>query len=523
MKLAPGQTVGIDLGTTYSAISQLNAQGEPVPLKNAAGELTTPSVVVFGGPGQTLVGPSPERILEAGPQNTIEAIKREIGRPDFSRLVQNKKMTPEFVSAIILMKLKQDAEVQIGPIGNAVITVPYYFNDNCRKATQDAGQIAGLNVLDLLNEPTAATLAYAWLCGELGRTDLQSREKSILVYDLGGGTFDVTLVRYTPTEFRVIATDGDFRLGGLDWTRRLVDHVAEQFQQKHGSDPREDAATLLELTQRCEAAKRQLSSGSHVTIHAQHGNQLHTLTLMRGAFERLTSDLLQRTRDTTEIVLEQGGADAKSLDAVLLVGGSTRMPAVARMLQQLCGRFPSRELNADLAVAQGAAIQAAILEAKSLGATGRLEKDIAARLRNVTTQDVNAHSLGVEVTDRNQQRRNHIMIPRCTPIPHEAVQQFVTIIDDPEEICVRLLEGEASDADGCTAIGEFMISGLSPNLPAGSPVEVTYSYDTSGRIQVAAREVTGNVSAKSRILRESGLNDDGLDEMRELALAQQIQ
>lgn len=523
MKLAAGQTVGIDLGTTYSAISQLSVKGEPVPLKNSAGELTTPSVVVFCGPGQTLVGPPPERILEAGPHNTIEAIKREIGRTGYSRLVQNKKMSPEFVSAIILMKLKQDAEEQIGPIGNAVITVPYYFNDNCRKATQDAGRIAGLNVLDLLNEPTAATLAYAWLCGELGRTDLKTPEKSILVYDLGGGTFDVTLVKYTPTDFRVIATDGDFKLGGLDWTRRLVDHVSDQFKQKHGCDPREDLVSLLDLTQRCEAAKRQLSSGTHVTINAQHGNKLHSLTLMRGAFERMSADLLQRTRDTTEMVLDQGGASAKTLDAVLLVGGSTRMPAVARMLQQLCGRFPSRELNADLAVAQGAAIQAAILEAKAEGLHGRLEKSIATRLRSVTTQDVNSHSLGVEVTDRFQQRRNHIMIPRCTPIPHQAVQQFVTIIDDPDEICLRLLEGEAPDADACTAIGEFMISGLPAQLPAGSPVEVTYSYDTSGRIHVAARELTGNVSAISEIQRESGLNDTGLEELRALAQTQQIE
>lgn len=216
MKFLDGQTVGIDLGTTYSSIAQLDNEGHPASLKNADGKTITPSVVLLGDDGKVIVGPTFERMAIEDPSNIVEAVKRQMGNKDFFVVYQEKKLTPEFISALILKKLKQDAEKEIGPITNAVITVPYYFNDVRRKATQDAGQIAGLNVIDIINEPTAATLAYAWQKGELGRKDLAGQERTILVYDLGGGTFDVTVVRYTPTNFRVLATDGDVMLGG--WT-----------------------------------------------------------------------------------------------------------------------------------------------------------------------------------------------------------------------------------------------------------------------------------------------------------------
>jgi molecular chaperone DnaK len=219
------QTVGIDLGTTFSAIAQLDAEGNPISIANADGKTVTPSVVLLGDTGHVIVGPTPDRISHEHPDNIIEAIKRHMGRKDWFKEYMGKKLTPEFVSALILKKLKQDAEKRIGPIQAAVITVPYYFNDLKRKATQDAGKIAGFDVKDIINEPTAATLAYAWMRGELGRTDLKQAEKTIMVYDLGGGTFDVTVVRYTPTNFKVLATDGDVMLGGIDWTQRMVEHV----------------------------------------------------------------------------------------------------------------------------------------------------------------------------------------------------------------------------------------------------------------------------------------------------------
>src|SRR5262245_40239896 len=351
MKLLEGQTIGIDLGTTYSALAQLDVEGRPISVPNSDGKTTTPSVVILGEQGHVIVGPSPERVSVEPPDNIVEAIKRQMGNKNWSKEYQGKKLTPEFISALILKKLKQDCERTIGPIANAVITVPYYFNDLRRKATQDAGKIAGLNVIDIINEPTAATLAYAWMRGELGRSERREEEKTIMVYDLGGGTFDVTVVTYTPTHFRVLATDGDVMLGGIDWTNRIVEHVAEQFRRKYGSDPLADPETRLVFTQECETAKRTLSAKAQVPVNLYFQGKTLTVAVTRGDFQRMTADLLQRTRDTTELVLQQSGVEVGQLDEVVLVGGSTHMPAVYDMLKQVTGRNPSRELNPDEAVA----------------------------------------------------------------------------------------------------------------------------------------------------------------------------
>src|SRR4029453_6184855 len=267
MKLLEGKTIGIDLGTTYSSLAQLDNDGKPGSIPNSEGNTTTPSVVLLGESGHVIVGPSPERISVEPPDHIVEAIKRQMGSKTWHKVYQGKKLTPELTSARILKNLKQDAEQSVGPVTNAVITVPYYFNDLRRKATQDAGRIAGLNVIDIINEPTAATLAYAWMRGELGRTERRDEEKTIMVYDLGGGTFDVTVVRYTPTHFRVLATDGDVMLGGIDWTNRIVEHVAEPFRRKYGSDPLADPETRMLFTQECETAKRTLSSKAQVPVN----------------------------------------------------------------------------------------------------------------------------------------------------------------------------------------------------------------------------------------------------------------
>lgn len=523
MKSLDGNTVGIDLGTTYSAIAQMDATGTPVCLANRDGQTTTPSVVLLGE-GSVAVGPSAERMSLEDPGNIVEAIKREMGNKNYVKVYRGRRLTPEFISSLILKKLVQDAERLIGPIANAVITVPYYFNDHCRKATQDAGQIAGLNVIDIINEPTAATLAYAWLRGELGRPDLNAREKRIMVYDLGGGTFDVTMVRYTPTHFQVMATDGDMRLGGIDWTRRIVDYVAEQFKTKYRVDPRDDPRDVLELTRNCEAAKRLLSTRPQAPVTVQCGEKSLTVTVTRTLFEKLSADLLQRTRDTTELVLQYEEIDPKSLDDVLLVGGSTYMPMVEQMLHDVCGRAPSRELNPDAAVAQGAAVHAAILEARATGGGGRMAQAVTKRLRAVTTSDVNSHSLGVEITDLEDARRkrNHIMIPKNTPLPHTVVQKFVTNVPNPNAILLRLLEGEAAEVDACTPIGDFRIVDLPPLLPVGSPVEVTYSYDANGRIHVAGRELVGMSKSTIEISRDTGLTDAGLNAFKLLATEYQV-
>ena len=524
MKFLDGHTVGIDLGTTYSAIARMTDSGKAEIIPNADNRDITPSVVLLGEGGHVMVGPSQERISIEDPRNVVEAIKRQMGNKDYFVVYQGKKLTPEFISALILKKLKQDAEKRIGPIANAVITVPYYFNDVRRKASQDAGRVAGLNVVDIINEPTAATLAYAWSKGELGRTDIEKFEKTILVYDLGGGTFDVTVVRYTPTSFRVLATDGDVMLGGLDWSQRLVDHLAEQFARKFNEDPRDSPETMRNFFQECEDAKRSLSGKNQTPVTVYHKGKTLTVSLSRADFERMTGDLMQRTRDTTELVLHQSEVNPKTLDEVVLVGGSTYMPIVERTLREICGREPSRELMPEAAVAEGAAIHAAILEARQGGANSRLAAAIVKRLSNVHTVDVNSHSLGLKLTDPSDRTKktNHIMIPRNTPIPDKKTQRFVTTSDNQQRIHVYILEGEASDPAACTPIGDFLIEGLPENLPKGSPVEVTYEYDANGRIQASAKELKTNKVAKTQIVRDMGLDVDGVSAFESLAKSYQV-
>lgn len=512
MKFLDGVTVGIDLGTTYSAIARIDDAGNAVVLDNADGRSITPSVVLLDDQ-RVVVGPSFQRISVASPDSIIEAIKREMGNKDYFVVYQNKKLTPEFVSALIMKKMKQDAEKQVGPIANAVITVPYYFNDVRRKATQDAGRIAGLNVIDIINEPTAATLAYAWNKGELGRTDIAGDERTILVYDLGGGTFDVTIVRYTPTNFRVLATDGDVMLGGLDWSKRLVDHLCEQFKRKFGDDPSTDPEAMLQFHQESEDAKRDLSEKNQIPVSVYYKGNTLTVQLTRADFERMTADLLQRTKDTTELVMQQAGVGPGMLDEVLLVGGSTYMPVVEQMLVEVTGRPPSRDLMPERAVAEGAAIHAAILEAKFGDSNGRMTQALLTRLRNVNTIDVNSHSLGVKISDPSDKTRkmNHIMIPRNTPVPHSVSQRFVTNSPNQQRVHVEVLEGEAPDPMACTLIGDFRVYNLPPNLPKGSPVELTYAYDASGRISATARELTGNNEASTQIVRDAGMVDQDVE------------
>ena len=518
MQFLDGETVGIDLGTTYSAIAHLNDEGEPTILDNADDRPITPSVVLLGEGGRVMVGPSFERIALEKPENVVEAVKRQMGNKGYYVVYQGKKLTPEFISALILKKLKQDAEVRIGPVANAVVTVPYYFNDVRRKATQDAGKVAGLNVVDIINEPTAATLAYAWSKGDLGRADSKTGETTILVYDLGGGTFDVTVVRFTATTFRVLATDGDVMLGGLDWSHRLVDHLAEQFTRKHGEDPREDPEGLRAFFQECEDAKRKLSNNDRAPVSVYYKGKTLTVQLTRKDFERMTADLMQRTRDTTELVLQQSGVEPGQLDEVVLIGGSTYMPIVEQTLREITQQEPSRTLMPERAVAEGAAIHAAILQAKH-GGGGKMADALRKRLERVKQVDVNSHSLGIKVADpdRKGARMNHVMIPRNTSIPASKTQRFKTTSDSQKTVHVEVLEGEARDPAACTLIGDFRIVGLPPDMKKGSPVEVTYSYDASGRISARAKDLTTNKVATTEIVRDSGLSEGNVADFEKLA------
>ncbi|HBT78529.1 MAG TPA: heat-shock protein Hsp70 [Planctomycetaceae bacterium] len=490
MNFVAGQTVGIDLGTTFSTVAQVNSEGEPIPIPNDDDDVETASLILLADSGHVIVGPNRTRAALENPENVVERIKRHMGAVEFKRTFDGHEITPEFISALILKKLKQDGEKKIGTIGNAVITVPYYFNDARRKATQDAGQIAGLNVIDIINEPTAATLTYAWHRGELGVAhDKDFKPRRILIYDLGGGTFDSTLVEYTPTRFHVLATDGDVMLGGVDWNDRILNHVAEEFMEKHGIDFRQSAQVTQELRNVCDIAKIELTNKQEAVIPCRYEGKSNTVRLSRQKFEELTVDLLQRTIDTTDFVLEQGQLRYSDLDAIVLIGGSTLMPQVARKLKEVSGIEPyvHPDLDPHTSVAKGAAIHAAILEARNRQDDTGLGERVRKMLESIKQEDVNSHGLGVVAVDPKAGKAvNHIMIPRNKTLPYEITQTFQTNKDNQERVSVQVLEGDAPDPTACLLLGKCRISDLPKGLPKGSPVEVTYSFDKSGRISVRA-------------------------------------
>ena len=516
-----GNTVGIDLGTTFSAIAQVNNAGTPVPIPNEDDEEETASLILLTDSKNVIVGPPRNRAALEKPEYVVERIKRYMGMSEFKKTFDGNEITPEFISALILKKLKQDGEKRIGKIGNAVITVPYYFNDARRKATQDAGLIAGLNVIDVINEPTAATLTYAWHRGELGVAfGKKVKPRRILIYDLGGGTFDSTLVEYTPSHFKVLATDGDVQLGGIDWNDRILDLVSEEFQSKHGVDPRDSEQTIQILRNNCDIAKIELTSKSETVIHCRHEGKSASVRLSREKFEEITQDLLQRTSDTTEFVMEQAGMQFHDLDAIVLVGGSTLMPQVPAMLKKLTGLQPYThdDLSPHTAVACGAAIHAAILEAKFRQDQAGLTDKIKKLLEVVREDDVNSHSLGVVARNHKTKKAlNHIMIPRNTTLPFHVTQTFQTNRDNQQQIIVQVLEGDAPDPVACSLLGKCRITELPPNLPKGSPVEVTYAFDRAGRINVSAREQTTGKAAVIEIERRGTLNDAQVDAFTKLA------
>lgn len=519
MQFEPGHTVGIDLGTTFSEIAILNDEGNPITLPNDDGDELTASVILLAESGHVIVGPRRERAAFESPENVVERIKRYMGVPDFRRTFDGREISPEFISALILKKLKQDAERRIGPIGNAVVTVPYYFNDARRKATEDAGRIAGLNVIDIMNEPTAATLAYAWHEGSLGNPEVKMETpRKVLVYDLGGGTFDVTLVEYTPTHFRVMATDGDVQLGGVDWNDRLLDYCAEEFKKRHGVDPRESAQQIQIMRNDCDLAKIDLTDREETVVHVRFGDKAMDIPVTRKLFEELTADLLQRTSDTTMLVLEEAGVSPQDLEAVVLVGGSTLMPQVPRMLKELLQRDPYTGISPHTAVAQGAAIHAAILEAKYRGEESELAERIRRRLAIVQQENVNSHGLGIVALDpKSGKTINHVMIPRNSRIPIEVRRIFKTTKDDQERITVQVLEGDAPDPFACSLLGKCRIAELPQGLPKGSPVEVSYAFTSQGRVVVTARDKTTGREAQIEIERRGGLREEDVDSLKRLA------
>ncbi len=513
MEFLKGATVGIDLGTTYSSLAIVNDEGEPTPIPNEDDNVETASLILLADSNHVIIGPNRSRAAMEDPENVIERIKRQMGVTGFKRTFDGHEITPEFVSSLILRKLKQDAERHIGPIGNAVITVPYYFNDTRRQATADAGKIAGLNVISVINEPTAAVLTYAWHRGELGYQTEQGGTRRVLIYDLGGGTFDSTVVEYDGTHFKVKSTDGDVKLGGVDWNDRLADYVCEQFKQRHGTDPRTSVKALQILRNDCDIAKIELTEKENVVIPCRFGGKSLHVPMSRDLFENLTADLLQRTSDTTEFVMKQAGLTFDQLDAFVLIGGSTMMPQVRKMVERISGKPPyiNPALDPYTAVARGAAIHAAILEAR-YNQDSRLTDRVKKLLIHIDQEDVNSHGLGIVVSEKDSTAKNHIMIPRNTTLPFSISQMFQTNKENQQRISVQVLEGDAPDPMSCSFLGKCRITNLPANLPKGTPVEVTYSFDRNGRVSVSAREKATNQEAtieieKRGVLTENQVND----------------
>jgi len=469
--------VGIDLGTTFSAIAYVNQHGVPEILPNAEGDRITPSVILFDG-DDVFVGTYAKRSAVVYPEQVVEFVKRHMGEDDYTFEYRGKVYNPEQLSAYILETLKQDAEVRLGHrVDQAVITVPAYFNDLQRRATMRAGELAGLKVLKLINEPTAAAFAYG--------LNNAGKDIRVLVYDLGGGTFDVTLVDIEGKDINVVATDGDDRLGGKDWDDRLIDHVAEAFREKHGVDPLEDIASYHDLRQKCVSAKISLTRRPKVNIFHDYGSKVLRLAVTRETFEELTNDLLERSEALTRAVVAAAEAEYDSIDVVLLAGGSTRMPMVRAMLTDVFGKPPATDINPDEAIALGAALTAAIEAAELSGEESPVD---------IRTHDVTSHALGM-VVYRDGSLHNSKIIARNTRIPAEKTRDdYSTTHDGQATIDLWLVQGEDANPLNCSVLGHFEFYGISPRQAGGARLAVTYRYNSNGIVEVEAMDLeTGQI------------------------------
>lgn len=488
--------VGIDLGTTFSVIAHLDATGRPVTLLNDEGDLLTPSVVLFDV-GAIVVGKEAVKAASVDPDRVADFAKREIGSDVYSRPIGGEEISPVVIESLVLEKLKRDAEQRIGPIQSAVITVPAYFNEPRRKATEDAGELAGLEVLDIINEPTAAAIAYGYAAGFLNDQGLAHTLERVVVYDLGGGTFDVTVMEIDGTNFRTLSSGGDVFLGGTDWDRRIVDFLAERYMEEHaGYDPRQDPGNFQRLLREAEDAKRALSARQQLTINLDFQEGRMRVPFTRAEFEGLTVDLVDRTRFTTQRVLKEAKLEWKDVTRVLLVGGSTRMPMVREMLEKVTGIKADQSASADEAVAHGAAIYANLLLNIRSG-----------EQPNMSVQNVNAHDLGVLGMDTETGRpRKAVLIPRNSTLPASETKLFSTARDDQRSVEINVVEGGDMSGNNATVVGRCLLTGLPPGLPAKTPVRVTFEYKSNGRITVGASIPTLKHKMEFEIERPVGLS-----------------
>jgi molecular chaperone DnaK len=466
--------IGIDLGTTYSAVAVLNHAGRPEIVPNVDGERITASAVYFQQSGPVVIGNDAVNAAGGWPDRVVRWVKREMGNDQWSFEIDGRPHGAVELSALILKKIKQDTEQILGPIDAAVITVPAYFDELRRKATMDAAKLAGLEVLRIINEPTAAALAYASSGTMLGK---------LLIYDLGGGTFDVSIVEVaSPSDVSVIASEGDHRLGGHDFDLRLAEHFDAAFRKEFGESLLDDPVSRHETIQEAERVKRTLSKLESAPASLRKGGRSTGLTVTRDVFEQLTNDLLSRTEMLIENALDGPGLRPADIDGVVLVGGSTRLPAVQRMLQKRFGKPPIRTVNPDEAVALGASIQAAIILAD------RGESDLpASKAREVAAislSDVTNHSYGTIALEDSagvMMERNSIIIPKSTPIPCSITKSYYTVMDSQTQIECQITQGEDLDPEFVNTLAAEVME-LPPGRPANQEIAVTFSYDANGRM-----------------------------------------
>jgi molecular chaperone DnaK len=487
-----GKAVGIDLGTTNSVVAVLEA-GEPVVIPNSEGSRTTPSVVAFSKAGEVLVGEVAKRQAITNPDRTFRSVKRHMGENWKSDDIDGKQYTPQEISARTLMKLKRDAEAYLGDtVTQAVITVPAYFDDAQRTATKEAGQIAGLEVLRIINEPTAAALAYG--------LDKGSEDETILVFDLGGGTFDVSVLEIGDGVFEVKSTHGDTHLGGDDWDQRIIDWMVQQFKAAHGVDLAADRMATQRLKEAAEKAKIELSQTQQTQINlpfitATAAGPLHMdETLTRAKFQEMTADLIERCRKPFEQAITDAGLSKGQINHVIMVGGSTRMPAVQDLVQSMTGKEPNRTVNPDEVVAVGAAVQAGVLRGD---------------VKDVLLLDVTPLSLGIETKGGVMTK----LIERNTTIPTRRTEVFTTADDMQPSVEIHVLQGEREMANYNKTLGKFQLVDLPP-APRGVPqIEVTFDIDANGIVHVSAKDRATNKEQSMTITGQSSLNKDDIDKM----------